>query len=302
MAAPCQTDVHLIFPAFTTQVDRAASRYIRIWTWFKTTFTPLAIEKGWAPRLHIGIPDPAKLQHATYKKQPDGTMEMVYDESDRVSKGKWVRAALEAVKERRSDDQYVGKVLVVHMDGSGKIKFDAVITAVCALEGDTEMVLGLRDDPCITMDPQRVVVEHFENFLLEEKYNVELRDAQCGCWGFNADVLMKLPLCAGSYEIELDVLISALESHIPFSYVKVNLDSDIEANGQKQTDYSAEDDIKKLRFLGLRTGYSFDVIATLVPSFEKRRNELLPAPYKEQLEKLAAEATTAKHYRKPQVV
>lgn len=85
-----------------------------------------------------------------------------------------------------------------------------------------EVVLGRRpnDSPDWFMGhPERKAIELFEKFLIEERFRKtvdedfggSLPDAQAGCWGLRLDTLRKLSLTAGGYELELDVITSALE-------------------------------------------------------------------------------------------
>lgn len=113
----------------------------------------------------------------------------------------------------------------VQIDGSGAIDYQGIELVLEKLLQDPEspeVVLGKRpnDSPDWFMGhPERKAIELFEKFLIEERFRTTideefgsaLPDAQAGCWGLRMDTLRKLSLTAGGYELELDVVTSALE-------------------------------------------------------------------------------------------
>ena len=113
----------------------------------------------------------------------------------------------------------------VQIDGSGAIDYhgiDLVLEKLLHDQTSPQIVLGKRpnDSPDWFMGhAERKAIELFEKFLIEERFRNtvdeefggSLPDAQAGCWGLRLDTLRKLSLTAGGYELELDIITSALE-------------------------------------------------------------------------------------------
>lgn len=155
-----------------------------------------------------------------------GGVTIVYPSNERaaVAKGLTIRlellGILDSLAVNDRDHSYF-----VQIDGSGAIDYrsvELVIEKFISSSDQPEVVLGKR--PKKSRDwfmghPERKAIELFEKFLIEERFRKvvdedfrgELPDAQAGCWGLRLDTLRKLSLTAGGYEIEFDLITSALQ-------------------------------------------------------------------------------------------
>jgi hypothetical protein len=141
-----------------------------------------------------------------------------------VAKGLTIRLELMAILSRLppSDRRHS---YFVQIDGSGAIDYGGIELVLEKLINDSdhpEVVLGKRPNDSLDWfmgHPERKAIELFEKSLIEERFRHtvdeefggSLSDAQAGCWGLRLDTLRKLSLTAGGYELELDVITSALE-------------------------------------------------------------------------------------------
>ncbi len=275
--------VHLFFPAFTRNVKAQIERRNVLQRWFRSEWESAAKTNGWRCDFLIGWPGEEATRHALVVSSGNEMViseEPIYSDSDLVRKGTWVCESIQRVKIRCHQQLYRENSLVVLVDGSGKIDFNMANDVVKALVKNGPLILGYRKNPEETMIHDRVVVEKFENYLIETKYNVDLPDAQCGCWGFHTSLLKHLPIIAQSYDIEADILIGALAAGILPNYIPVRLIPKLDQMGNKQTDYQPEEDIRKLCFLI----YRLDILPLSLPAFindfEKKRGLYLPEAYR----------------------
>jgi hypothetical protein len=155
-----------------------------------------------------------------------GNVTIVYPEGMQaaVPKGLTIRLELMAILDTLTpaDREHT---YFVQIDGSGAINYHGIELVLEKLLQDTtspQIVLGKRpnESPDWCMGhPERKAIEVFEKFLIEERFRMTideefggaLPDAQAGRWGLRMDVLSKLSLTAGGYDLELDVITSALE-------------------------------------------------------------------------------------------
>lgn len=112
------------------------------------------------------------------------------------------------------------------IDGSGAFQFESLrlVLRTLLLNDETDVSLGTRPDNQFGMPRWRKAVEEFEHYILLHRFEDRLRvsypkldpacsvlpDGQAGCWAFRARAARNLALTAKGYEIELDLLFSAV--------------------------------------------------------------------------------------------
>jgi hypothetical protein len=141
-----------------------------------------------------------------------------------VPKGLAIRLELMAILDTLSVEQR-SCAYFIQIDGTGALEYkgiEAVLDTFFQGPEHPEVVLGQRSndskDWCMG-HPERKAIELFEKFLIEERFRKivdeefggSLPDAQAGCWGLRLDALKTVSLTAGGYELELDIVTSALE-------------------------------------------------------------------------------------------
>ena len=127
-------------------------------------------------------------------------------------------------------------VVFACMDGSGAFDFSSLKLLVETFNNNplVDVVLGRRPVENTGMIPGRKEIEEFEQYLLFLHRGIEIResfsesacnfgtfllpDGQAGCWGFRLSCAQRLPLTANGYEIEYDLLASALDAHLKIAY------------------------------------------------------------------------------------
>jgi len=276
--------IHLLVPLYSRNVGIVVERKMAVDKWYCETFLPYCAERGWSCDLKPGWPADKTTLLALENKVavadfPALLPETKYDPADLIPKGKWVLQALQSVLEQQAMRNYSDHDVVVMIDGSGKIQYDIACSIADHLDDGDRLVLGYRDDPRKTMDDKRVDIEKFENFLVGCKYKIKLRDAQCGCWGFQGAMLSKLPLIAQSYAIEIDILIAALSINMEPRFIPVTLIPVTTASGAKQTDYDPAEDMKKLLFLCYRLNIEREQIPFFLDKFLQNKENSLPESY-----------------------
>jgi hypothetical protein len=133
-----------------------------------------------------------------------------------------IMAAVDWIDEAGSALERQNAYFVV-VDGSGAFHFDNMFHLVDGLLNRPwpEVVLGQRPQANVGMAPWRRAIELFEEFvLLQKRANMYrelcvshpngLPDSQAGCWALRLSAVKSLPLTARSYEVEFDLLASAL--------------------------------------------------------------------------------------------
>ena len=147
-----------------------------------------------------------------------------------IGKALAIRLELYAVLDLIDSERayYRNQSFFVVIDGSGAFHFDSIELVLDKLVTQRcPIVFGKRPGKDWLMgNENRVRVERFENFLLEEKYRPyiqknfgdSLPDAQAGCWGLECSIIKSLSLTARGYELEFDVIDSALEAGIPIEF------------------------------------------------------------------------------------
>ncbi|PIZ88050.1 MAG: hypothetical protein COX91_02210 [Candidatus Nealsonbacteria bacterium CG_4_10_14_0_2_um_filter_39_15] len=186
-------------------------------------------------------------------------------------KGTMVRGKLLSLISK-IDYSDIDKNYLILIDGSGKIEFDSVFKVLKALVIGKQVILGCRFKGS-GISLRRKKVEIFENFLVSERYKVDLPDAQCGCWGIRVGILKSLSLTANSYEIELDLVTSALESNLSICFVPVK------AFFKAGTGFTSKEDLTKLNFLVNKLGLDEYILNALYEKFKKTYGLSLDSNY-----------------------
>lgn len=199
---------------------------------------------------------------------------LVIEYQGRTPKGLLVRGKLLSIT-NKLDIAEREEGFVVLVDGSGKIDYDCILDIIEALTGGENIVLGCRHKDSFGIKDERKNIELFENFLVSEKFKIMLPDAQCGCWGFRANLLKKLPLTANSYEIELDLLISALDSRLDVCFLPVNIIEE----ATKVTSFTPEQHINKLNFLLNKLSFDEFILKGMYEKFKIEKELFLPESY-----------------------
>ena len=181
-----------------------------------------------------------------------------------VPKGFVARLHLLVIQESVGQDQNLGDVIFGCIDGSGAFKYESLKLLVEPFKRDSsiDVVFGKRPDDNSGMQPGRKEMEEFEQFLLFRHRSAQLKqslpdydlnrrvlpDGQAGCWAFRLRAAQRLPLTASSYEIEFDLLASAIEAGLKCAYTRPLLMS----HGDRHSSASADPfgtSIGKLHFI-----------------------------------------------------
>lgn len=164
--------------------------------------------------------------------------------------------------------------LIVYIDGDGQIDMNMVIKLIEELKV-RDYVLACRAHK-LGIDDKRGRIESFENFLVSRRYNIDLPDAQCGCWGFRGHILRKIfDLCKGKgFEIELDILSSILQIKGTPTYIKVNI-----KDPEISTTFKDEHHKRKLRFLLGKIHINPFMLRGCLQKFILERKVELPTEY-----------------------
>lgn len=168
---------------------------------------------------------------------------------------------------------------VILIDGSGKIVYDSVFNVLKTFENGSEVILGCRQHGRWGIPEDRKRIEVFENFLVSEKYKIQLPDAQCGCWGIRGDILKNISLTAMGYEIELDLITCALESNLDICFAPIK----INPSRTKKSSFKIEHHIRKLEFLLHKLSYDDYILKALLKKFENKKGIKLPQWYLEEI-------------------
>jgi len=200
------------------------------------------------------------------------------------------------------DDSYY-----IMIDGSGAFDYSNIFYVLDKLCGIPrfDVVLGKRPEKESGMAIWRKNVELFEEYLIYQKFGNEyvrcyiedkyssLPDSQAGCWGLRLGVMKHLPLTARSYEIEYDLLFSALENKIEIGFTKtlqmaVRTATDF---GTAINESAIKQCISKLDFITHRLGYEKRKIPKIVQEYlnkiKQNPEKMLPNEYIEGIKDFA---------------
>lgn len=142
--------------------------------------------------------------------------------------------------------------IILCIDGTGRIPPEAVVDAVQLLQdSNCDAVFAQRGENK-GIEPERWIIERFEIFLVEEKYNIKIPDGQCGCWAFvtHKDSERKMNLNASGYELELDILTEVLHKKLKYSFFPVEIHSEA-----AKSLFDQEQHASKLKYLAEKLGY-----------------------------------------------
>lgn len=243
--------LHTLMPLFTGDAPETemSKRHDALTKWFQTPgFEELKAACGERPsvsnyyRTSIATYYPGKALYIPAEDDPNA-MKLVFPASlkARVPKGLIVRLhllyliyELEQMTKKKAETIDPATVVFSCIDGSGAFAFESLRLLVDQfnLDPDVDVVLGKRPSDFSGMDPGRKEIEEFEQYLLFRHRRDELHssfancdlsngilpDGQSGCWGFRMRCVQRLPLTANGYEIEYDLLASALDAKLKISY------------------------------------------------------------------------------------
>lgn len=235
--------LHTLMPLFTGEApdEEMSNRQDALTNWLQSAgFEKLKAACG--ERTSIAAYYPGK---ALYIPALDdaNAMRLVFpsDLKARVPKGLVVRLhllyliyELEQAARTESAPRDLSNIIFSCIDGSGAFAFDSLTLLVEAFKRNPEadVVLGCRPSDFSGMGPGRKEIEEFEQYLLfryrknelhsallhSDLSNGILPDGQAGCWGFRMSCVQRLPLTANGYEIEYDLLASALDARLRISF------------------------------------------------------------------------------------
>jgi hypothetical protein len=237
------TEPHLhlqaMSPLFTGDIKAETAISKRLSSWFDWSQTEAHINlrkicrgvsiSPYYPGMEVFIPK---------RNDPDAiTITFPPSVGAKVPKGLLARLHLFVLMER-VEREYIdpANAIFACIDGSGAFNFDSLQLLVDPFIDDPELdvVFGRRPENNPGMPLARKVIEEFEQYLLFRHRSVEiartfagydftkhiLPDGQAGCWAFRLKVGAQLQLAASGYEIEFDLLASALDEGLKACYSK----------------------------------------------------------------------------------
>jgi len=229
-------------------------------------------------------------------KNDENRMEVIFPPSleARVPKGLVVRLhllyllyQLEHPGNHQAEAIDPADVVFSCIDGSGAFDFSSLKLVVETFNRNTDVdvVLGKRPSDYSGMIQGRKEIEEFEQYLLfrhradelSESFSSSdcdlgeglLPDGQAGCWGFRMRCAPHLPLTANGYEIEYDLLASALEARLKIAYTPTLSMPRQERHSSVSKD-AIEMSIKKLEFIRRKLRISREHVAVAWQEFETR--------------------------------
>lgn len=239
--------LHVFTPLFTGKTQDETiilKRNIGWLQWFQTKQFP-ELQKMCSLGVGIYFSEPGAEIHVPDEKDPDALcIKFPPKLVASVPKGLIARlhliAALEMVRRNGTVDG--GKspspkeIVFGCIDGSGAFHYDSLhlLARPFLADPSVDVVLGRRPGDYSGMHAGRKEIEEFEQYLLFrhrraqlatafEGYDLKeelLPDGQAGCWAFRLNVATRLPLTASGYEIEFDLLASAIDSGMKIAYTE----------------------------------------------------------------------------------
>lgn len=236
--------LHVVSPLFTGKQppEGEMGRRIAAWNDFfnSADFEDLKIACG--DRVSITPYHPGKEIYIPSKKHPD-PIKIIYPSNweATIPKGFVTRLhllfllyQLEHSEENISDIVSPADIIFACIDGSGAFEFSSLTLLVNTFKenASADVVLGRRPLDHSGMIQGRKEIEEFEQYLLFRHRAHQLKtafadydlsddrlpDGQAGCWGFRLCCAPYLPLTANGYEIEFDLLASAVEAQLRIAY------------------------------------------------------------------------------------
>jgi hypothetical protein len=196
---------------------------------------------------------------------------------DMEPKGKKIREHLDRIKNTNpgENDFYD---YIIYIDGDRDIEFNTIFAILDVLQQNAkaQLCLACRQGRFM-MGKKRDSIERFENYLIEDRYNISLPDGQCGCWGIKKEFLDKVQLSAKAFEIELDIIIAALELNIIPYFVPTTLTL---KRISKASTFNTDQHMSKLLFLLEKLRINKDLLKYYFENFKKEyRKNKLPDDY-----------------------
>ncbi len=208
----------------------------------------------------IWTPGPGEVLHLSNGSQ--------FKYGKRVPKGITIRMTLFAALEACDTHSGVSgreSAYFVQIDGSGAFEYDSIFNILERLEEGDSVVLGQRTGNWFMPHPERKIVELFENFLLRTWYTEkhgkdpgEWPDAQAGCWGMRLSELQYLALTAPDYELEFDLVASAVIACRPFVFTPPLVEGRRIGGSGMQTvsgDVNHAPAARKMHFIAAKLGF-----------------------------------------------
>jgi hypothetical protein len=198
---------------------------------------------------------------------------------------------------RARDDAYF-----VMIDGSGAFDLANLFSVLDRLLSlpRVDVVFGQRPPHDTGMPTWRRAIELFEERLLVQQYPSELRralgsdrlpDSQAGCWGFRLSAAKCISLTARSYELEFDLLSSAVICGAQIAFVgplvmRARGTSEFGARPNDATAVRAS--IQKLKFIMQKLCLTAEEIVASLAEYEKEVSAdptmVLPPEYVDAVE------------------
>lgn len=235
--------LHTVMPLFTGDArdEEMSKRHDALTKWLQSSeFEELKAECR--QQTSIESYYPGKAVYIPAEDDPNA-MRLIFpaDLKARVPKGLVVRLHLLyliyelEMRKEKGEPIDLADVVFSCIDGSGAFAFSSIKLLVDAFNNDpnVDVVLGRRPSDFSGMALGRKEIEEFEQYLLfkhrknqlysslsscDELSTGLLPDGQAGCWGFRMRCVQRLPLTANGYEIEYDLLASALDANLKINY------------------------------------------------------------------------------------
>jgi hypothetical protein len=296
---PLTNRVFVIVPVFPED-DSMMNRVVAYLRWsaanaanIQSKYNAELIPMLLAPGVHLTLKGGAIMSYSTPKGR-----------SSRVPKGLAIRICLTAILDLI--DNSTGGVsnrhhtYIVQIDGSGAFLLENIDKVLDTLiVGQCPVALGLRTgDTWFMGHAERKRVELFENSLLENWHTRNkgtpvappLLDAQAGCWGFSGIVLDRISLTAPSYEIEFDLVSSALIAGCDFAFTDNLLEGTrIGTSGHTTTTGAVDHSVavRKMPFIANKLRLSDEQVLEELLAYSQRYSldpeRTLPSSYVDQL-------------------
>ena len=304
--------LHTLMPLFTgpAEPEEMSRRHDSLINWLQSPGFD-ALKSACGERTSITAYFPGKELHIPHKEHPDA-MKVSFPPNMGASVPKGFVARLHLLYllylieyssggKTKAEDQ--SKTIFACIDGSGAFNFDSLTLLVEAFaqDPDVDVVLGRRPPDYSGMMPGRKEIEEFEQYLLFHsrpaqlkaafaKYDLSddlLPDGQAGCWAFRLRCSHRLPLTANGYEIEYDLLASAIESQLKIAYTEPLAMPRVPRHSGAST-RAIEMSIRKLDFISCKLDLTREDIVRAWKEFASRfagtdiMNNILPG-YEEAL-------------------
>lgn len=277
--------LHVASPLFTGKTPDKDVMSKRKETWFDFINSPAREDldracgrgSGKGGAANIACYSPGKEVQIRHRPDQD-PVRVIFPAQREVAVPKGFVARLHLLVLQESIDRGLdpAEVIFGFIDGSGAFKYESLQLLVEPFKEDAsvDVVFGKRPDNNSGMLPGRKEMEEFEQYLLFRHRSAQIRqslsdynlhlgvlpDGQAGCWAFRLSAAQRLPLTASSYEIEFDLLASAIDAGLKCAYTKPLLMSDEPRHSSASADPFGTS-LRKLPFIQRKLGISRDDVA-----------------------------------------